>query len=89
MHDSYWLKVKVEAAARIGRMFARSHVDLCDVVGDDGGVDSREDAERVLAYVLRHGDCRERACAIVSVGEWVHASHELAEHGAAGAAAVK
>lgn len=49
-----------------------------------------KDVKAVLAYVLVHGDCSEKACAILASCAWSQAMHELAEHGdvaAAGAVA--
>ena len=60
------------------------------IVGDDNGIDDERDVKDVLAYVLGHGNVREKACAILASCAWIQAMHELAEHGdvtAAGAAA--
>lgn len=85
-HDRYWSDVKERAEARLAALFEGTRTRVRDVVGDDNGIDGFCDAKKVLAHVLRHGNCEEAACAILSAGEWVHADHELAGHGAAGAA---
>lgn len=85
-HDSYWKDVKTKAECRLADLFEGSHTRIRDLVGDDNGIDEVKDVKKVLAYVLRHGDCEERACAIISAGEWVHAAHELSEHGPAAVA---
>ena len=49
-----------------------------------------EERVHALAYVMEHGEPDEAARAILALGEWTHAHHELREHGdvaAAGAAA--
>lgn len=80
-HDEYWKKVWAEAHARLGRLFKECSRDVADLVGDENGIDSYEDAKCVLAYAMKHAeDCGERACAILSVGEALQAWHELQEH---------
>ncbi len=89
-HDEYWRKVKHEAEERVHALFAGCRTRVRDIVGDGNGIDERTDAEKVLAYVMEHGEPDEAARAILALGEWTHAHHELREHGdvaAAGAAA--
>lgn len=89
MHDNYWKGVWDAAHERLNHLMKDCDKDVADIVGDENGIDSYEDAKAVLAHVLRHADnCEEEACAILSVGEALHALHELGEHSseAAGAA---
>lgn len=89
MHDSYWKGVWNAAHERLNHLMKDCAHDVADIVGDDDGIDSYADAKVVLAHALRYADnCEEKACAILSVGEALHALHELGEHSseAAGAA---
>lgn len=89
-HDEYWRKVKEDAERRVDALFDGCRTRVREIVGDENGIDERADAEKVLAYVLEHGEPDEAARAIIALGEWMHAHHELCEHGdvaAAGAAA--
>lgn len=89
MHDEYWRKTKSDAGRRLNHLFRNARVKVADIVGDENGIDEREDAKAVLAYVLKHGSCEEAACAILSSCEWLHASHELEEHSDHSAAVAK
>lgn len=79
-HDMYWTDVCVRAHGALDAIFRDSGTDVAALVGDRNGVDSMEDAKRVLAYVLKHGDCHEQAHAILAVCEILIARHELKEH---------
>ena len=80
-HDDYWKKVWTDAHTRLNRMLSECDCTVADIVGDDGGIDSFEDAKMVLSYALRCAECgSEKSCAILSVGEALHALHELNEH---------
>ncbi len=85
-HDNYWNEVKDDAEKRICALFG-DKIDkrIADIVGDQNGLDDNEDAKRILAYVLKHGDINDVACAILSISDWRQARHELAEHGQIGA----
>lgn len=82
MHDEYWRKAKVDAERRLHGLFKNTRTKVADIVGDENGIDEREDAKAVLAYVLKHGSCEEVACAILSSCEWQQACRELEEHSA-------
>ena len=82
MHDEYWRKTKSEAERRLNHLFRNARTKVADLVGDGNGIDEREDVKAVLAYVLKHGSCEERACAILSSCEWQQACRELEEHSA-------
>lgn len=84
-HDEYWTKVKAEAEERINALFDGKRLTVRSIVGDGNGIDSEADAVKVLAHVLKHGDHEDVASAILSLGDWRQACHELAEHGRAGA----
>lgn len=86
MHNEYWLNVKRDAERRICALFDDCKAKVEDIVGHgmEEGM-NLHDAKKVLAYVLKHGDCTERASAIISFSEWTHAVHELNERGPAGA----
>ena len=89
-HDEYWKKVMNHSEKTLCGLFAGRRIRVSDIVGDDNGIDDEKDAKDVLAYVLGHGDCSEKACAILASCAWIQAMHELAEHAgvvAAGAAA--
>ena len=86
MHDEYWMMVKKEAEKQVATLLGDKRVEkVREIVGDDNGIDERADAVKVLAYILKHGNHEEVACAILSLGDWQQACHELAEHGQAGA----
>lgn len=88
IHDGYWEKVWEGARTRLEHLFEGSSKSLDDIIGDDNFIDSFADAKKVLAHALRHADsCEEKACAILSVGEALHAFHELHEHSSAKAGA--
>lgn len=81
-HDEYWKNVWKGAHERLEHLFSNCDTGVADIVGDDNGIDSVHDAKEVLAHALRCADdCREKACAIISACECVHALHELHEHG--------
>ena len=89
-HDEYWKKVMDHAEETLCGLFEGSRTRVRDIVGDDNGIDDDKDVKAVLAYVLGHGDCSEKACAILASCAWSQAMHELDEHRgvtAAGAAA--
>lgn len=90
MHDEYWLNVKREAERRICGLFDDCRTEVEDIIGHgmEEGLNFH-DAKKVLAHIMKRGDCMERACAILSFSEWTHAVHELNEHGPAGAGPVK
>lgn len=88
-HDGYWKEVWNGARARLERLWHGCSKSIDDIVGDGNFIDSYADAKKILAHALKHADsCDEKACAILSVGEALHALHELSEHAseAAGAA---
>lgn len=77
-HDEYWKKVGEDAIDRLHRLFRDCVKDVEDIVGDENGIDSYEDAKCVLAYALsRAENCEERACAIISATEALHAQREI------------
>jgi hypothetical protein len=83
-HNEYWAKVKADAASRVCALLGDDAEEkLRKIVGDENGIDDMPDTVKVLAYILHHGDYKEVACAILSLGEWRQACHELAEHGQA------
>ena len=86
MHNEYWQEVKQNAEKRICALFDDCDTDVEDIIGHDveDGL-KLHDAKKMLAYILKYGDCMERACAIISFSEWTHAVHELNEHGPASA----
>ena len=88
-HDEYWKAVWTKAHDRLHNLFKDCKTKLCDLVGDDNGIDSYHDAKKVLAFVL---ECQttagEKACAILSVMECLIALHELHEHAEAKPAGV-
>lgn len=86
MHNEYWINVKRDAEKRICALFDDCKTEVEDIIGHgmDEGL-NLHDAKKMLAYVLKHGDYTERACAIISFSEWTHAVHELNERGPAGA----
>lgn len=85
-HDNYWKEVKCEAEKRILAIFGDDADErIADIVGDCNGLDDDADAKAILAYILKNGDSNDVACAILSISDWRHACHELAEHGQAGA----
>lgn len=89
-HDEYWKNAMEHSEDALCRLFEGNRTRVRDIVGDDNGIDDEKDVKAVLAYVLGHGDCSEKACAILASCAWSQAMHELAEHGgvaAAGAAA--
>ena len=88
-HDGYWKEVWSGARTRLEHLFDGCSKSIDDIVGDDNFIDSYGDAKKILAYALKHSDsCEEKACAILSVGEALHALHELNEHSSATAGAV-
>lgn len=80
-HDEYWKKVMSQSEKNLCRLFEGCRTQVSDIVGDDNGIDDEKDVRAVLAYVLGHGDCSEKACALLSSCAWIQAMHELAEHG--------
>lgn len=89
-HDGYWKNAMKHSEETLCRLFEGNRTRVRDIVGDDNGIDGEKDVKAVLAYVLVHGDCSEKACAIIACCLWIVAMHELAEHGdvaAAGAVA--
>lgn len=87
-HDAYWAGVESEAAERVAGLFDEGGAaSLAEVLGHGRGLSSLRDAKAALAYVLRHGDACEVACAVLALGDWTHARNELAEHGASPAGA--
>lgn len=83
-HDEYWCEVMEKADRRIHDVFHGSSRSISDIVGDDNGIDDRKDVEKVLAYVLKHGDACEKSRAMLASFELVQAWHELHEHKAKG-----
>ena len=80
-HDDYWKSVWTEAHSRLDHLMNNCEHRVSDIVGDDEGIDSYADAKKVLTHSLRCAEnCEEEACAILSVGEALHALHELREH---------
>lgn len=60
MHNEYWLNVKRDAERRICALFDDCKAKVEDIIGhgmEDGL--NLHDAKKVLAYVLKHGDCPE------------------------------
>lgn len=88
-HDEYWTEVWHKAHKRLEHLFEDSRKKVHHLVGDDNGIDSYDDAKKVLAFVL---ECQttagEKACAILSVMECLIALHELHEHAEAKPAGV-
>lgn len=83
-HDEYWKQVKADSEECVEELFdGGGAASLADVLGHSRGLASRRDAKSVLAYVMRHGDACETACAVLALGDWTHACNELREHGAA------
>ena len=72
-HDEYWKKVMKHAEKTLCGLFDGGRTRVRDVVGDDNGIDDEKDVKAVLAYVLGHGDCSERACAILACCAWSQA----------------
>lgn len=86
MNNEYWMKVKEDAGKEITFLLGNKWAEkVREIVGDDNGIDERADVVKVLAYILKHGNYEQVACAILSVGDWQLACHKLAEHGQAGA----
>ena len=80
-HDEYWKQVKADSEEYVEDLFDEGgSVSLADVLGHGSGLTSRKDAKSALAYVLKHGDACETACAILALGDWMHACNELQEH---------
>lgn len=89
-HNEYWKNVMNKAEKTLCGLFEGNRTSVRDIVGDDNGIDDEKDVKAVLAYVLGHGDCSEKACAILASSSLIQAIHELAEHegvAAAGASA--
>ena len=87
-HGEYWTNVWSGARTRLERLFDGCSKSLHDIIGDDAFIDSYADAKKVLSFALKHADdCEEKACAILSVGEALHALHELSERSSAEAGA--
>lgn len=88
-HDEYWKAVWDKAHERLRDMFAENGKTIEDVVGDDKFIDSYCDAKKILTFVLSHcPSYEEKACAILSVDEALHAFNELSEGSVAKAGAV-
>ena len=81
-HDRYWAGVCEKAHGNLDFLLEGGGTSVAEVVGDGNGIDSIDDARRVLSYVIEHGDSRDQAIAIIAVGEIVMARHELSEHSA-------
>lgn len=82
-HDEYWKAVWTKAHDRLHNLFKDCKTKLCDLVGDDNGIDSYHDAKKVLAFVYErhhHATADEMACATLSVVEALQSLHELHEH---------
>lgn len=80
-HNEYWTEVWTKARARINDLFAECDTKVEDIVKDDNFIDSYCDAKAILAFVFHHcPTAEEKACAILSVNEALHAWHELQEH---------
>lgn len=80
-HESHWREVKRRAEERICSLFENCKLDIEEIIGH--GMDeefSPHDAKKVLKHVLKHGDCDEQACAILALGDLMHAQNELHEH---------
>lgn len=87
-HDEYWKTVWDVARTRLDHLFDGCSKSVDDIIGDENFIDSFADAKKVLAHALKCADsCEEKACAILSVGEALHALHELQEHSSAAAGA--
>ena len=87
-HDEYWKQVKEDSEECVAGLFDEGgSVSLADVLGHSRGISCRKDANEVLAYVMRHGDAGETACAILALGDWLHACNELREHSSTEASA--
>ena len=79
-HDEYWKGVWDKAHDRLTDLFANSETKISDLTGDDEFIDSYCDAKKILSFVFNHcPNADEKACAILSVGEALHALHELQE----------
>ncbi len=82
-HDEYWRQVKSDSEECLDRLFEDGgSVSIADVLGHSKGISCRRDADEVLAYVMRHGDAGETACAILALGDWMQACNELKERDA-------
>jgi hypothetical protein len=69
-HDEYWKQVKADSEECVEELFDEGGAaSLADVLGHSRGLASRRDAKSVLAYVMRHGDACETACAVLALGE--------------------
>lgn len=80
-HDNYWKDVWTRALERLDHLMRDCDHTVADIVGDENGIDSFQDAKDVLTHALKCADnCSEKACAVLSVGEALHALHELHEH---------
>lgn len=88
-HDEYWKSVWDKAHARLNDLFANSETKISDLTGDEEFIDSYCDAKKILAFVLDHcPTAEEKACAILSVSEALHAFNELSETSSAKAGAM-
>lgn len=88
-HDEYWKSVWDKARERLDNLFADSETKIDDLTGDDKFIDSYHDAKKILSFVFSHcPSCDEKACAILSVNEALHALNELSENASAKAGAV-
>ena len=82
-HDEYWKQVKADSVECVEELFDEGGAaSLADVLGHARGMTCWRDARNVLAYVMKHGDAYENACAILALGDWLHACNELHEHNA-------
>lgn len=81
-HDRYWTGVCERAHGNLDFLLEGGGTSVAEVVGDGNGIDSIDDARRVLSYVIEHGDSRDQATAVIAVCEIVTARHELSEHSA-------
>lgn len=80
-HNEYWKRVWEEAHERLHKLFAKCKISLCDIVYDHNGIDSYEDARKVLTFIYAHNPtAEEKACGTLSVVEALQALHELNEH---------
>jgi hypothetical protein len=82
-HDDHWKETWENAHVKLDKMFAENRMTqrVHTIIGDEHGIDSVDDAKKVLKFVYSHHPTdEEKICTTLLVFEALMAWHELNEH---------